>query len=313
MVNLVRPLLTVAATLFVVGAAQAQQARPDFSKVEIKTTQLADNFYTLEGQGGTISVLVGPEGVLLVDSQFAPLTDKLAEAIKKVCGKPIRFLINTHVHGDHTGGNENFAKLGATIFAREQLRARLEHPNPAADGTPGKPAPSEALPVVTYDDPVTIHFSGEHVRLLPIRSAHTDGDTLVSFPEHDILAVGDYFRSVGYPIVDLNNGGSLAGTLEGLRATIDRAGPNTKIIPGHGPVTDRNALIAQRDLIIAVRDKVAALVAQNKTLDEVLAAKLTADIDAQIPQAGQSGERFIKWLYAEVKATKAGVKTGQAQ
>jgi len=313
MVNLVRPLLTVAAALFVVGAAQAQQARPDFSKVEIKTTQLADNFYTLEGQGGTISVLVGPEGVLLVDSQFAPLTDKLVEAIKKVCGKPIRFLINTHVHGDHTGGNENFAKLGATIFAREQLRARLERPNPAADGTPGKPAPSEALPVVTYDDPVTIHFNGEHVRLLPIRSAHTDGDTLVSFPEHDILAVGDYFRSVGYPIVDLNNGGSLAGILEGLRATIDRAGPNTKIIPGHGPVTDRNALIAQRDLIIAVRDKVAALVAQNKTLEEVLAAKLTADIDAQIPQAGQSSERFIKWLYAEVKATKAGVKTGQAQ
>lgn len=313
MVNLVRPLLTVAATVFVVGAAQAQQARPDFSKVEIKTTQLADNFYTLEGQGGTISVLTGPEGVLLVDSQFAPLTDKLVEAIKKISDKPIRFLINTHVHGDHTGGNENFAKLGVTIFSREQLRARLEHPNPAADGTPGKPAPAQALPVVTYDDPVTIHLNGEHVRLLPIRNAHTDGDTLVSFPEHDILAVGDYFRSVGYPIVDLNNGGSLAGTLDGLRATIDRAGPNTKIIPGHGPVTDRNALIAQRDLIIAVRDKVAALVAQNKTLDEVLAAKLTADIDAQIPQAGQSGERFIRWLYAEVKATKAGVKTGQAQ
>jgi glyoxylase-like metal-dependent hydrolase (beta-lactamase superfamily II) len=313
MVNLVRPLLTVAATLFVVGAAQAQQARPDLSKVEIKTTQLADNFYTLEGQGGTISVLTGPEGVLLVDSQFAPLTDKLVEAIKKISDKPIRFLINTHVHGDHTGGNENFAKLGATIFSREQLRTRLEHPNPAADGTPGKPAPAQALPVVTYDDPVTIHLNGEHVRLLPIRNAHTDGDTLVSFPEHDILAVGDYFRSVGYPIVDLNNGGSLAGTLDGLRATIDRAGPNTKIVPGHGPVTDRNALIAQRDLIIAVRDKVAALVAQNKTLDEVLAAKLTADIDAQIPQAGQSAERFIRWLYAEVKATKAGVKTGQAQ
>jgi cyclase len=311
--HLVRPVLTAATMLFIVGAAQAQQARPDFSKVEIKTTQIADNFYTLEGQGGTISVLTGPEGVLLVDSQFAPLTDKLVDAIKKISQKPIRYLINTHVHGDHTGGNENFAKLGATIFSREQLRARLEHPNPAADGTPGKPAASEALPVVTYDDPVTIHLNGEHVRLLPIRNAHTDGDTLVSFPEHDILAVGDYFRSVGYPIVDLNNGGSLAGTLEGLRATIDRAGPNTKIIPGHGPVTDRNALIAQRDLIIAVRDKVAALVAQNKTIEEVLAAKLTADIDAQIPQAGQSSERFIKWLYAEVKATKAGVKTGLAQ
>jgi glyoxylase-like metal-dependent hydrolase (beta-lactamase superfamily II) len=303
--------MSVAAFLFTAPGVQAQQ-RPDFGKVEIKTTQLADNFYTLEGQGGTISVLTGPEGVLLVDSQFAPLTEKLVEAIKKVSDRPIRFLINTHVHGDHTGGNENFAKLGALIFSREQLRSRLEHPNSAADGTPGKPVPAQALPVVTYDDPVTIHLNGEHVRLLPIRAAHTDGDSLVSFPEHDILAVGDYFRSVGYPVVDLNNGGSLAGILEGLRATIDRAGPNTKIVPGHGPVTDRKALIAQRDLILALRDKVASLVAQNKTLEEVVAAKLTADIDPQIPQGEQTSERFIKWLYAEVKATKAGVKTGQA-
>jgi len=307
-----RACLSVAAVLAAATGAFAQQ-RPDFSKVEIKTTQIADNFYTLEGQGGMISVLTGPDGVLLVDSQFAPLTEKLVEAIKKISDKPIRFLVNTHVHGDHTGGNENFAKLGAVIFSREQLRARLEHPNPAADGTPGKPAPAQALPVVTYDDPVTLHVDGEHVRLLPIRNAHTDGDTLVSFPEHDILAVGDYFRSVGYPVVDLNNGGSLAGILEGLRATIDRAGPNTKVIPGHGPVTDRKALVAQRDLILAVRDKVASLVAQNKTLEEVLAAKLTADIDAQVPQAEQSSERFVKWLYAEVKATKAGVKTGAAQ
>jgi glyoxylase-like metal-dependent hydrolase (beta-lactamase superfamily II) len=310
--TLFRICLAATATLLLAAEASSQQ-RPDFSKVEIKTTQLADNFYILEGQGGAISVLTGPEGVLLVDSQFAPLTEKLVEAIKKVSDKPIRYLVNTHVHGDHTGGNENFAKLGVTIFSREQLRARLEHPNPSADGTPGKPAPSLALPVVTYDDPVTIHLNGEHVRLLPIRNAHTDGDTLVSFPEHDILAVGDYFRSVGYPIVDINNGGSLTGKLEGLRATIDRAGPNTKIIPGHGPVTDRKGLIAQRDLIIAVRDKVAALVAQNKTLEEVLAAKITSDLDSQIPQADQSSERFIKWLYAEVKATKAGVKTGLVQ
>jgi glyoxylase-like metal-dependent hydrolase (beta-lactamase superfamily II) len=299
--------LVLAAGLLTATAAQAQQQqRPDFSKVEIKTTKLADNFYTLEGQGGAISVLTGPEGVLLVDSQFAPLTEKLVAAVREVSDKPIRFLVNTHVHGDHTGGNENFARLGATIFAREQLRERLIHPAPAADGTPGKPAVAEALPVVTYDDPVTIHIDGEHVRLLPIRSAHTDGDTLVSFPEHDILAVGDYYRSVGYPIVDLNNGGSLNGLLEALRVTIDRAGPNTKIIPGHGPIVDRNAVIAQRDLILAYRDKVAALVGQNKTLEEVLAAKLTADTDAQV-QGAQSAERFIRWLYAEVKAAKAKV------
>jgi len=300
MVSSVRVLLGIVATVCVVTIAQAQQ-QIDFNKVEIKTTKIADDFYTLEGQGGTISVLTGSDGVLLVDSQFAPLTDKLVAAIKNISDKPIRFLIDTHVHGDHTGGNENFAKLGVTIFARDQLRTRLAHPNPAADGTPGKPAPALALPVVTYDGPVSIHLDGEDVHLWPIRNAHTDGDTLVSFPNHDILAVGDYFRSVGYPVVDIKNGGSLTGILDGLGATIDRAGPNTKIIPGHGPISDRNGLIAQRDLIVAVRDKVAALVAQNKTIEEVIATKPTADFDARIPQSAQTSDRFVKWLYAEIK------------
>lgn len=298
----VRVFLGIVAAISFSTIAQAQQ-QIDFSKVEIKTTKIADDFYTLEGQGGTISVLTGPDGVLLVDSQFAPLTEKLVAAIKKISDKPIRFLIDTHVHGDHTGGNENFAKLGVTIFARDQLRTRLAHPNPAADGTPGKPAPALALPVVTYDAPVTIHLDGEDVRLLPLRNAHTDGDTLVSFPKHDILAVGDYFRSVGYPVVDIKNGGSLAGILDALASTIGRAGPNTKIIPGHGPIVDRNALVAQRDLILAVRDKVAELVAQNKTIEEVIAAKPTAQFDSIVPQStAQSSERFVKWLYDELKA-----------
>jgi len=301
-VSPVRVFLGIVAAISFATVAQAQQ-QIDFSKIEIKTTKIADDFYTLEGQGGTISVLTGPDGVLLVDSQFAPLTEKLVAAIKKISDKPIRFLIDTHVHGDHIGGNENFAKLGVTIFSRDQLRARLAHPNPAADGTPGKPAPALALPVVTYDAPVTIHLGGEDVRLVPLRNAHTDGDTLVSFPKHDILAVGDYFRSVGYPVVDLNNGGSLAGILDALGSTIGRAGPNTKIIPGHGPITDRNALIAQRDLILAVRDKVAALAAQNKTIEEVIAAKPTAEFDSAVQQGtAQSSERFVKWLYAEIKA-----------
>ena len=294
-------LFALAAMMAVASGANAQQAT-DYSKVEIKTIKLSDNLYELEGAGGNISVLTGPEGVLVVDSQFAPLSDKLFAAIKTISDKPIRFLVNTHVHGDHTGGNENFAKQGALIFSRDQLRTRLQHPSPALDGTPGKPAPALALPVVTYDGPVTIHLNGANVRLIPIRNAHTDGDTLVSFPEQDVLAVGDYFRSVGYPIADLVNGGSLKGLLDGLGSTIGRAGPATKIIPGHGPSTDRAAVIAQRDLILAVRDKVAVLVEQNKTLEEVIAAKPTADFDAQVPQGAQNVERFVKWLYTEVKA-----------
>jgi glyoxylase-like metal-dependent hydrolase (beta-lactamase superfamily II) len=282
----------------------AQPFQPDFSKVEIKTQKLADDLYVLEGQGGAISVLTGPDGVFLVDSQFAPLTEKIVAAIKQVSDKPIRFLVNTHVHGDHVGGNANLARQGVTILAREQLRERLIHPAPGANGQPGKPAEVEALPVITYDDPVTVHLDGEDIRLIPIRTAHTDGDTLVAFPKHDALAVGDYYRTAGYPIVDLANGGTLNGRLEALRVTIDRAGPTTRIIPGHGAIVDRNAVIAQRDLIFAYRDKVAALIAEGKTLDEVVAAKITAETDASIPVGAQSADRFIKWLYAEVKAAK---------
>ncbi len=293
-----------ACALGLLAAPTFAQAPPDFSKVEIRTTQLAPDFWTLEGQGGTISVLAGPEGVLVVDSQFAPLTDRLVAAIRRVSDKPIRFLVDTHVHPDHVGGNENFARLGATIFARDQLRYRLEHPAPRADGTPVPAAAALALPVVTYNASLSIHVDGEDVRLLPVVAAHTDGDTIVSFPGHDIIAVGDIFRSVGYPYVDLANGGSLAGILEGLSEIADRAGPATRIIPGHGPLVDRNAVLAQRDVILAVRAKVQKLVAQGKTLEDVLAAKPTAEFDARVPQSAQTADRFVKWVYAEVVANR---------
>jgi glyoxylase-like metal-dependent hydrolase (beta-lactamase superfamily II) len=282
------------------GLALAQQP-VDYSQVEIKTTQLAPDFHVLEGQGGAISVLSGPEGILLVDSQYAQLTDKLVAAIRRISPAPIRFLVNTHLHGDHTGGNENFAKLGVTIFSREQLRARMERPAPAAGGAAGVVVSSWALPVATYDQPIFIRLNGEVVNLIPIRAAHTDGDTLIAFTKHDILAVGDYYRGIGFPRIDRGNGGTLAGLIAGFNETINRAGPNTKVVPGHGPVTDRNALIAQRDLIIAVRDRMAPLVAQGRTVEEVLAAKLTAPYEEKIPQGAQTAEQFIRWLYAELK------------
>lgn len=276
----------------------------DYSKVEIKTNKLADNFYTLDGQGGTVSVLTGNDGVFVVDTQFAPLTDKLVAAIRAVSDKPIRFVVNTHLHGDHTGGNANFAALGATVFAHDRVRAGLQYPVARPDGTKSAPAAAAALPVVTFDGPVTFHLNGETIRLIHVPRAHTDGDVLVHFVQRDILAVGDYFRSVGYPVVDLANGGSLKGTLDGLNATIALAGPKTKIVPGHGPVTDRAALIIQRDQLIALRDIVAALVAQGKSVEEVIAAKPTAGFDARVPQGAQSSERFLKWLYADLKAAR---------
>ena len=286
------------------GAAPAAQ-QPDFSQVQIKTTKVANNFYTLEGQGGMIGALVGPDGVFMVDTQFAPLTDKIVAAVRQISNMPIRFVINTHVHGDHTGGNENLAKLGATIFSRDELRWRLAHPNPGANGAPGTPAPAVALPKITYDGPVTFYLNGEEVRAIPIRRAHTDGDTLVHFVNADVLMTGDYFRSVGYPNIDRNNGGSLDGMLEGLGIAIGMAGPNTKIIPGHGPAVDRTAVTAHRDMILTVRDRVGQLIQQGKTEQEVTAARPASEYDAKVQAPNpQNADRFVQQVYAELKATR---------
>ena len=280
------------------------QNQPDYSKVEIKTTKIAANFYTLEGQGGVIGVLPGPDGVLMVDSQFAPLTPKIVAAVKQISDRPIRFLINTHVHPDHTGGNENLGKMGVTIVAREQLRDRLMHPAPGANGTAPPSAPVAALPLITYSGPVTFHMNGEEVRLIPIARAHTDGDTLVRFESADVIMTGDFYRSIQFPNIDRANGGSLNGMLDGLAYIVGQAGPNTKIVPGHGPIVDRNAVETQRDMILAIRDRVAKLVAQGQTADQVIAANPASDYDAKIEQAGTTRDRFIGQLYAELKTAK---------
>jgi cyclase len=285
----------LAAIILIASVAIAQNAQQDFSKVEIKTTKISDKFYTLEGQGGMIGALVGPDGVFLVDTQFAPLTDKIVAAVKAISPRPIKFVVNTHVHGDHTGGNENLAKLGAVIFSRDQLRARLANP-----GGTAQPAPAAALPVVTYDGPVTVHMNGEDVQLIPIRSAHTDGDTLVYFPGLDVLMTGDYYRSIQYPNIDRANGGSLNGMIEGLGRTIGMAGPKTKIIPGHGPTVDRAAVTAHRDMIVVIRDRVAQMIKEGKNAQQIVAAKPTADFDSKVEQVGTTADRFVNQLYAEL-------------
>jgi glyoxylase-like metal-dependent hydrolase (beta-lactamase superfamily II) len=291
--------------ILALGATLASaQGPPDFSKVEIKATKITDKFYTLEGQGGTIGVLLGPDGVFMVDTQFAPLSDKIAAAVKQLTPQPIKFIVNTHVHGDHTGGDENFGKMGATIISREELRFRLAHPNPQANGQPGVATAAVGLPKQTYREKLTLHMNGEEVQLIAIPRAHTDGDTMVYFPGLDIIMTGDFYRAIQYPNVDRANGGSLQGLIDGLGTVIGHAGPNTKIIPGHGPTVDRSAVIAHRDVAIAVRDRVAALVAQGKSEDDVVAAKVIADLDARVQQAGTTGERFVRQAYADLKATR---------
>ena len=294
----------VTISLVVSGGSRIRAQQPDFSQVQIKTTKVASNFYTLEGQGGTIGVLAGPDGVLMVDSQFAPLTEKIVAAIRNISPGRIRFLINTHVHGDHTGGNENFAKQGVVLMSREQLRNRLEKPAPTASGAPGTPAPPAALPILTYDAPLTIRMNGETVSVIPVPVAHTDGDTMVRFQAADVIMTGDFYRSVGYPNIDRVNGGSLKGMVEGLTAVVNLAGPATKIIPGHGPIVDKTAVAAHRDMILAMRDKVAKLASQGMTIEQVNASKPTAEFDGKVQGAGTTGERFVGQVYAEVKAAR---------
>jgi glyoxylase-like metal-dependent hydrolase (beta-lactamase superfamily II) len=300
----IRSALTFAGKMFTGVALSAAllcaQGQPDFANTQIKTTKVANNFYTLEGQGGMIGILTGPDGVFMVDTQFAPLSEKIAAAIKQVADKPVKFIVNTHVHGDHTGGNENFGKMGATLISREQLRDRLMHPAPGANGAPGTPAPAAALPIITYNGPVTFHMNGQDVMLLPQR-AHTDGDTMVYFPGIDVIMTGDFYRSIQFPNIDRANGGSLQGMIDALGQVIARSGPNTKIIPGHGGTVDRMAVMAHRDMILSVRDKVSKMIDQGMTQEQVIAAKPGAEFTAKIQQVAQTEDRFVGQVYAELK------------
>jgi len=254
-------------------AAPAPAPQPDFSKVEIKTHQVAGNFYYLEGQGGNIGVLIGDDGVLMIDDQFAPLTEKIMAAVKALSQKPVRMLVNTHVHGDHTGGNENVGKLGINILAQDNVRVRLlKGVNGAA------PAAAVALPLVTYSDKVQLHLDGEDVQIGKFPPAHTDGDSYIRFPKIDVIHVGDVFRTVGYPTVDGPNGGTVKGTIEALQMIVDMAGPNTKIVPGHGVVVNRDQVASFRAATIEAQKRMTAAIKQGMTVEQVIAANPLADL-----------------------------------
>jgi glyoxylase-like metal-dependent hydrolase (beta-lactamase superfamily II) len=288
------PSLAAAVAILALPPAASAQQQQDMSAVQIKPTKLTDNFYTLEGQGGVIGALVGPDGVFMVDSQFAPLTEKIVAAIKQVTDRPIKFLVNTHQHPDHTGGNENFAKLGVTLISRDELRGRL------AAATGRGAVPPAALPMLTYKGAITLHMNGEEIRLIPVPAAHTDGDTMIHFVKANILMTGDFYRSVQYPNIDRANGGSLKGMLDGFNTIIEIANPTTRIVPGHGAVVDEKAVAEHRDMAIALRDRVAALMKKGQTQEQIVASKPTADYDARVPQPGTTGERFIGQLYADL-------------
>ncbi len=316
--------LAVAATVAVSLSAWAQGQRIDYAKIEILTEKIAPNLYILTGSagadpghedaaGGRIGVLAGPDGIFMVDAQYAQLTDKVVAAIRKISSEPIRFLVNTHVHPDHTAGDANFVRMGALLFAREELREEMLHP-PARPGA-AKQAPAgdpARLPVVTYGmgDPVKLRLNGEIVDLIPVRAAHTGGDTMIRFENADVIMIGDFYRNYGYPFIDTNNGGTLKGALEALDETMKLAGPNTRLIPGHGTIIHRTDIVPYRDMILGVQAKVQQMINEGKSQQEVLAAKVTAPYDAKVPGgllpagAGTSADRFVSMVYSQLKGAK---------
>jgi cyclase len=291
----------IAATCLLSATAVAQQ--PDFSKVEIKTTDLGNKTYLLEGQGGNITVAVGSDGIILVDSQFAPLHDKIKAAIARLSPLPVKFLINTHFHGDHTGGNEAFAKEGATVVAQDNIRVRLAAGTVnGLTGAKTAPATTGAIPTDTYvGGTKKVDVGGRTAILTHANNAHTDGDTWVYFPDANVLATGDVFTNGRYPNIDFANGGGVNGVINAVDAFLKVSNDNTKIVPGHGPLATKAQLAEYRNVIATARDRVRKLYDEGKSEQEVLAAKPLADADGKWAANEQAANNFVRVVYNSFK------------
>ena len=250
--------------------------------VEIQTVPVADGVYMLIGAGGNIGLSVGEDGAFIVDDQFAPLTDKINAAIAAVTEREVRFVINTHWHADHTGGNENYGEAGALIVAHENVRERMmveQYLEAFNSRTP--PAPPAALPVLTFNDEVNFFWNGDNIHVFHVDPAHTDGDSFVHWVGANVVHTGDVFRTsnTGYPFIDTSTGGRIDGIIAGANTIISMSSSATKIIPGHGELTDVNAVIQYRDMLSAVRDRVRLMIADGMTRDQIIRAKPTRDFD----------------------------------
>ncbi|WP_373491953.1 MBL fold metallo-hydrolase [Parasphingorhabdus sp.] len=289
-------LLATSALALSAGSESNAQEADRFANVEIKAEVLADGVAVLFGAGGNIGVSYGPDGTVLIDDQFAPLTIKIQAAVKDLGAGPVKYLINTHWHGDHTGGNENLGQSGVLIMAHDHVRDRLVKGN---DSTP--PAAPEALPVITYHDGIKLHLNGDEVRVKHMKHAHTDGDSIIFWKKANVLHMGDlFFHKVTLPFVDLTSGGNARGVLAAAEQALTMVDDETRIIPGHGPIATRADLIAYRDMLKSVIGAVEKAQGEGKSLQQVQAMKPAAQWDVN-PDAFIKGDAFVEAVYKSLQ------------
>jgi len=287
------PLLLAA--LAIAAPAMAQQ---DFSGVDVKATKLAGSVYMLTGAGGNIGVSAGEDGLILVDDQYAPLAPKIEAALKTISDKPLRFIINTHYHGDHTGGNAHFGAL-APIVAQENVRKRLKEGTTTMFG-PMPAQPKGALPIVTFDETVTIHLNGEDIRAVHYANAHTDGDSVIWFTQSNVVHMGDNFFNGMYPVIDLDNGGGVKGMIKAAETVASMIPSDTKVIPGHGPLGDRDSLRKFAEMLKGTSAAVEAGLKAGKTADQMKAEKVLAAWEESWGKGFIKTDRFIDLLVKDL-------------
>jgi len=292
-------LLLTVVLLFAVSA----QAQTDFSKVEIKATKVAGNVYMLQGAGGNIGVSVGDDGLLIVDDQFAPLADKIRAAMKGLADKKLRFILNTHWHGDHTGGNVAFGPE-ATIIAHDNVRKRLatEQKSTVFNSTT-PPSPKEALPVITFNDSLSVHFNGEDIRAIHFPHGHTDGDSVIFFSASNVVHLGDDFFAGRFPFVDLESGGSVEGLVKNIGELIGKIPADAKLIPGHGPISTLDDLKSYHRMLQQTTEIVRGKIAAGKTLDQIKTEGLPAEW-APWGTGFIKTDRWVETIYKSLTAKK---------
>ena len=280
----------------------------DFSKVQMKVSKVAGNIYMLEGAGGNIGASVGDDGIVIVDDQYAPLADKIQVALKGITDKPVRFVINTHYHEDHTGGNAIFQK-NAPVIAHENVRKRLQEGGTAGNGgsvhIEAKPQPKDALPIITFGHDITVHLNGEDIRALHFPAGHTDGDSIIFFPKANVVHMGDDFVTYGFPFIDVDGGGSINGMIDAVEKVIPQLPPDVKVIPGHGPVSNLDDVRAYLKMLKDTRDAVQSALKQGKTLEQMKQEKI---LDPWKKYSGDfiSEDAFLETLYNSLTGQKNG-------